>query len=641
MSFVSSLVCARWSCGHSVVSGRDVRGRTAIRMPTTFTMSLILLLRTVTVAVALLASPTRVVEAFHPSAAVTGASPSSSSLRIIVQHHQRRFDTSHRMYATPKTATRTSTSTPNTTTTTTTSTNPTITVSVEEIEKDLTPHERCITGVVRNCAPSIAYVTSVLPQPLPIRTRATLQRQQQRRWQRKDTEKKQKKQQHEDDTKTVQRKQLPRGNSLGSGSGFIVAASATTSSSFSSREKFDEDDATYLCTNYHVIERAYTIQQTIEKTTNMFESVLDTLTQTSSKRRNSSILATPVQSWIIKQQQGLLQYPEVYVRIHDETYYQKCAIVDVHPDLDLAVLKILRASSSSSSSTATTTTRILRKSIPFGVSSDLLVGQTVVAMGSPFGLQSSVSTGVVSAVDRELMTASGGGGNDNPRRRQNPNSNNNNPKPIQQAIQTDAAINPGNSGGPLLNLQGQVIGINTAILTTSGSNAGVGFAVPSDQIATKATTIIRTDQRRTRMNNPNTTKNKQQHGWLGVSIITQPVQNMNGTNITTTTPLGECTNWISNVKPNSPAEQAGLRSLKFVDNSNNNNDDDDASTTNIIVEYGDAIVAIGGNDVSANFQQLQYELDQYKVNEQIAITVRDVNNNRRVVYTKLTSKPIK
>ena len=100
--------------------------------------------------------------------------------------------------------------------------------------------------------------------------------------------------------------------------------------------------------------------------------------------------------------------------------------------------------------------------IPIGTSDNLQVGQTVLAIGNPFGLSRTLTTGVVSALDRLLPTATG--------------------REVVGAIQTDAAINPGNSGGPLLDTAGRLIGINTAIISESGSSAGIGFAVPVDVV---------------------------------------------------------------------------------------------------------------------------------------------------------------
>lgn len=109
--------------------------------------------------------------------------------------------------------------------------------------------------------------------------------------------------------------------------------------------------------------------------------------------------------------------------------------------------------------------------IPIGTSADLKVGQKVFAIGNPFGLDWSLTTGIVSALDRSLPGSNGEGG-------------------VAHLIQTDAAINPGNSGGPLLDSSGRLIGMNTAIYSPSGASAGIGFAVPVDTINTVVPAIL-------------------------------------------------------------------------------------------------------------------------------------------------------
>ncbi len=123
-----------------------------------------------------------------------------------------------------------------------------------------------------------------------------------------------------------------------------------------------------------------------------------------------------------------------------------------------------------------------------GKSGDLQVGQSVVAIGSPFGLDATVTSGIVSALDRPVGVAADEQGN----------------ATVYPAIQTDAAINPGNSGGPLVNLLGQVVGVNSAIATTGGGgfgggssgNIGVGFAIPIEQVKVTADQILKTGEAR-------------------------------------------------------------------------------------------------------------------------------------------------
>jgi len=125
----------------------------------------------------------------------------------------------------------------------------------------------------------------------------------------------------------------------------------------------------------------------------------------------------------------------------------RAQILGTAPNYDLAVLRV-------------NDTRALPAPIPIGTSDDLKVGQSVFAIGNPFGLDQSLTTGIISALKRRLPTQSG--------------------REISNVIQTDAAINPGNSGGPLLDSAGRLIGVNTAILSPSGTSAGIGFAIPVD-----------------------------------------------------------------------------------------------------------------------------------------------------------------
>ena len=137
-------------------------------------------------------------------------------------------------------------------------------------------------------------------------------------------------------------------------------------------------------------------------------------------------------------------------------------IVGTAPDADLAVIQVDAQPGE-------------LRPLPLGDSNSLRVGQIVVAIGSPFGLENTLTTGIVSGLDRLFPGAQApGGGTYN----------------IPNIIQTDAAINPGNSGGPLLNLQGAVIGVNTAIESPVRGSSGVGFAVPSNVVAVVAPQLI-------------------------------------------------------------------------------------------------------------------------------------------------------
>ncbi len=139
---------------------------------------------------------------------------------------------------------------------------------------------------------------------------------------------------------------------------------------------------------------------------------------------------------------------KVMITLQDQSTWP-AEIVGLAPERDLAVLKI---SAPEEHLTA----------LPLGDSSQLSVGRKVLAIGNPFGLDATLTTGVISAVGREI---------------QSPNQ-----RTISNVIQTDAAINPGNSGGPLLNSQGQLVGVNTMIYSPSGASAGIGFAIPVNTV---------------------------------------------------------------------------------------------------------------------------------------------------------------
>lgn len=328
---------------------------------------------------------------------------------------------------------------------------------------------------------------------------------------------------------------LPPGSrSLGAGSGFVV------------------DAAGYIVTNFHVIERVYMLQQ----------------------MQNNNITKL-LENWLLPSTS--IPRAQVYVRMDNDSQYQKCRVVDVKPDLDVAVLKIVDNNNSTTSSLSP---------LNFGSSSSLLVGQSTIAIGNPFGLDTSVTSGVVSALNRELSVSS--------------SSTNNK---IRNCIQTDASINPGNSGGPLLNLNGEVIGVNTAIVTTSGSSAGVGFAIPSDEVQPVVSEMIRKDLMK-----------QSKLGWLGVEIV-KPM----------TSGIFQNKNWIAAVQANSPAKAAGMQALSFSSNDGR-------------LQLGDCIVAIGGNELT-NLDELRQELESRKRGEELAVTLENATGERRVVYLKLGTMP--
>ena len=158
--------------------------------------------------------------------------------------------------------------------------------------------------------------------------------------------------------------------------------------------------------------------------------------------------------------------------------------------------------------------------VVLGNSSELIVGEPVAAIGNPFGLSDTITAGIVSALGRDLEAPGH--------------------YRIVDIIQVDAAINPGNSGGPLVNLEGQVVGVNTAIISGSGTFAGVGFAIPSDTVRRELPDLIATGQYK--------------HPWVGITGI--DVNLAIAQYIGLEKPQGFL---VIDVVPDSPAEDAGLK----------------------------------------------------------------------------------
>jgi S1-C subfamily serine protease len=223
--------------------------------------------------------------------------------------------------------------------------------------------------------------------------------------------------------------------------------------------------------------------------------------------------------------------------------------VGVAPDKDLAVLRIDAPAN-----------RL--KPIPVGTSKDLQVGQKVYAIGNPFGLDQSLTTGVISALGREIESVTR--------------------RPIQGVIQTDAAINPGNSGGPLLDSAGRLIGVNTAIYSPSGASAGIGFAIPVDTVNRIVPELIR--------------YGKVIRPGLGIQIAEDQIAAR----------VGVAGVLVVDVIPGSAAAKAGIRPTRR-----------EASGR---VRLGDVITAIDGKKVeSAN--ELFLALEKYRVGDAVSLTL--------------------
>ena len=235
----------------------------------------------------------------------------------------------------------------------------------------------------------------------------------------------------------------------------------------------------------------------------------------------------------------------VEVTLGDNTVY-KGIMVGAAPDKDIAVLQISAPTDE-------------LKPIPLGDSETLQVGQKVFAIGNPFGLDHTLTSGIVSALEREITAVTG--------------------RTIQGVIQTDAAINPGNSGGPLLDSAGRLIGVNTAIYSPSGANAGIGFAVPVDVINKVVPELIRNG----RVIQPG----------IGVTLASERIARR----------LDIKGLLVVNVQPGSSAEKAGIRETREVRGK---------------IILGDIILAVNGVPVES-YDDLRNEFDRYQIGDEVTL----------------------
>jgi S1-C subfamily serine protease len=241
------------------------------------------------------------------------------------------------------------------------------------------------------------------------------------------------------------------------------------------------------------------------------------------------------------------------VTFYNDPKQYKAKIVGVAPEKDVAVLKLEDKPSKLSP-------------ITFGSSKDLIVGQYSFAIGSPFGLDYTLTTGVISALGRKIDGIGG--------------------VKINDMIQTDAAINMGNSGGPLLDSDGRLIGMNTVIFSTSGSSAGLGFAVPSDTVKVIVPQLI-------------------QHGkvirpGLGIGIVPDTMKKR----IVGAEEKGII---VSHVDEKGSAAKAGIKGMT----------QDKYGRTYL----GDIILSVDGQDVN-NLDDIYQVLEKHKIGDEVMVKYR-------------------
>ena len=257
----------------------------------------------------------------------------------------------------------------------------------------------------------------------------------------------------------------------------------------------------------------------------------------------------------------------IKVTLPDHSTY-KARFVGADPSKDLAVLRIFAP------------TKELRP-LPLGTSKDLQVGQKVFAIGNPFGLDYTLTTGVVSALGRTIQSF----GN----------------RSIDGVIQTDAAINPGNSGGPLLDSAGRLIGVNTQIFSPSGASAGIGFAIPVDTINQVVPELI-------------------QHGrvvrpYMGIQFFDDSmVRRLRLKGVV-----------LQRVTEGGPADEAGLRGTRRAANGE--------------IILGDIITKVDDQDVTSNDEFLK-AIEKHKIGDAVTITFLR-NDEAQTATLKLQSPPEK
>jgi 2-alkenal reductase len=269
---------------------------------------------------------------------------------------------------------------------------------------------------------------------------------------------------------------------------------------------------------------------------------------------------------------------DIEVVFSDETT-TPAELLGIDPDLDLAVIKVDRPAQD------------LQPVTP-GDSDDLQVGQIAIAIGNPFGQQFTMTGGIISAVGRVIRSGY-------------------TPYSIPEIIQTDAPINPGNSGGPLLNRQGEVIGINSQIISRSGSSAGIGFAIPINLAQQVIPTLIKGEA--------------VEHAWLGITGTTLTAEVVDFMEL----PADTAGALVIDVVQDSPADKAGLRGSDKTLKTNGN-------------EYqlgGDVITAVNDQPVEDMDELVAYLLEEIQPGDEVTLAVLHPDGDTETIEVTLEARP--
>jgi S1-C subfamily serine protease len=300
----------------------------------------------------------------------------------------------------------------------------------------------------------------------------------------------------------------------------------------------------------------------------IFKQVENSVVQITSKTSNATTLGSGFvydkQGHIVTNAHVVGDAKVVDVTFPDDNRYTAKVIAsDIYSDI--AVLQISQNSSQPQQQLSS-----YLKPLVFGNSSNLDIGDTVIAIGNPFGLSDTMTTGIVSGIGRSVPVSAGGFS-------------------IPNAIQTDAPVNPGNSGGPLLNMQGEVIGMNTAAILSSNTFSGIGFAIPSNTITKIVPILIE--------------KGYYPHPYLGLvyGILTSDLAQDNGL------PVNLNGLYVNTITKNGPADRAGIH----------------GSTTDQFSQkhLGDVIIAVDGHNITKPDDLINY-VGQHKIaGDNITLTV--------------------
>jgi S1-C subfamily serine protease len=266
---------------------------------------------------------------------------------------------------------------------------------------------------------------------------------------------------------------------------------------------------------------------------------------------------------------------EVDVKLTEDGDSYPAEVVGTDPSTDIAVLDVEAPADE-------------LHPVSLGESSDVEVGDPVVAIGNPFGLQRTATAGIVSAIQREIQAPNG--------------------FTIRNAIQTDAAINPGNSGGPLFDAAGRVIGVNSQIESRSGGNVGIGFAVPIDTARDVAEQLI--------------DDGEVEHAYLGISgaDLTPEIADLLNLDV-------ERGALVQQVVPDSSADEAGIEA----------GDAEVSADGQPLTVGGDVIVAVDGEEVEG-MDDVVAAVDEAQPGDEMELTIlRD--DEERTVTVELSDRP--